>query len=85
MAKIKTIYKKYSYPRTATAGIVKSAPNRNTAPGRTSNVAEYTLVYIGTYIKGIRISTIPTTELSLPENVQYPKKILFRMYHTLDF
>lgn len=58
----------FTYKNTPTAGVVIVAPMRKTAPGRTSIVAVYTVVYKGTYNKGIKFSVKPNIEFTLPVN-----------------
>lgn len=55
-----------SYPNIAIEGSVRPHPIKNTAPGRTSIVAIYTLVYRGPYTRGNVASVRPRRELILP-------------------
>lgn len=57
-----------TYKNIATAGAVKTPPNKQNAPGNVCNVAVYNVVYIGAYNKGINASATPNNEFTLPSS-----------------
>lgn len=57
-----------TYKKITTAGAVKAPPNKKNAPGRVCIVAEYNVVYMGAYTKGINASATPNNEFTLPSS-----------------
>lgn len=73
-------HKENTHRNITTAGTVNPPPSRKKAPGNVFMVAEYSVVYIGAYTRGIIASATPKNEFTFPVNYKHLSSRVFLNY-----